>query len=346
MNKNNQENTLQYNPFISICIPSYNRIYELQRCLESIDVINPDSIEIIVSEDCSPKRKEIIDTVKKYSDISKHKVRLNSNDLNLGYDRNLGKLISLARGEYIILMNDDDALIKGALDKTIQYLKRSNCAIAFTPFFNRDSCNFERQFKIDFSFPPKVNEVSKYLYCSILNSGLIFKRNYINDYDPARFINLNYFQVYLFASVVFNYGGQYINIPLIDCFADGENGFGKNESSVKNELLADRSSIFSNLEYHKGLIKTIKIFDADNKTNVIKAFSKEYCLRSYSGLAKAKRSSNNDLNQYWKRMNLLDIKITWVAKMYYLLLLIFGYTTSNLILNIPKNILLLNRKNK
>jgi len=175
---------------------------------------------------------------------------------------------------------------------------------------------------------------------------LIFKRNYIKDYDPSRFINLNYFQVYLFASVVFNHGGQYINIPLVDCFADGENGFGKNEASGKNELLANRSSIFSNLEYHKGLIKTIKIFDTDNKTKVINEFSKEYCLRSYSGLAKAKRNSNNDFNQYWKKMNLLDIEITWVAKMYYILLLTFGYSTSNFLLKIPKNILLFIRKKK
>ena len=111
---------------------------------------------------------------------------------------------------------------------------------------------------------------------------MIFKREYIIGYDPSRFKNLLYFQVYLFASVLLKHGGQYINIPLVDCYGDGENGFGISESSIKNPLLANRDSIFSNLEYHKGLIQTIKIFDEDNGSNIIKAFSKVYSLPSRS----------------------------------------------------------------
>lgn len=46
-------------PILSICITSYNRPNELYRCLKSIDVSNISDIEVVISEDKSPKREEI-----------------------------------------------------------------------------------------------------------------------------------------------------------------------------------------------------------------------------------------------------------------------------------------------
>jgi len=184
-----------------------------------------------------------------------------------------------------------------------------------------------------------IDSINKYLYCSILFSGLIFKREYIANYDASRFRNLNYFQVYLFAKVFNDYGGRYINIPLIECFADGENAFGISDSSMKNPLLANRKSIFSNLEYHKGLIKAIKIFDQENGSKLIEKFSKEYTVRSYTGMAKAAQTSKNNLVKYWKMMNELDINIGWIANIYFILLFIFGTKVTAFLVLLPKFIL-------
>lgn len=50
---------MRHKPLLSICITSYNRINELYRCLDSIDTQYNDSIEIVISEDCSPKKMKL-----------------------------------------------------------------------------------------------------------------------------------------------------------------------------------------------------------------------------------------------------------------------------------------------
>ena len=55
------------NIFISVCITSYKRVRELQRCLNSIDSKHKESIEVIVSEDNSPERERIREVVEEYA---------------------------------------------------------------------------------------------------------------------------------------------------------------------------------------------------------------------------------------------------------------------------------------
>ena len=45
-------------PFLSICIPSYNRPQQLGELLASVDC-NPTDIEIVICEDLAPKRLEV-----------------------------------------------------------------------------------------------------------------------------------------------------------------------------------------------------------------------------------------------------------------------------------------------
>jgi len=135
--------------FISICITSYNRPCELKRCLNSIDIKDyQNSVEIVVSEDCSPLKDEIYKVVHQYASKSKIEVIYNSNKTNLGYDCNLEKLISLARGKHILLMSDDDGFIKGSLDKIIEQLHFFDCALAFSPFYNIKKKNTNENSKV------------------------------------------------------------------------------------------------------------------------------------------------------------------------------------------------------
>ena len=103
------------------------------------------------------------------------------------------------------------------------------------------------------------------------------------------------------------------------------------------------SQTLSNLEYHKSLIKVIKIFDLENKTNLINVFSKEYSIRSYTGMSIARKSSISVLKKYWKAMEKLNIQIHPIAHIYYFMLLILGSRISSFILYIPKSLLLLAR---
>jgi len=335
------------NPFLSVCITSYNRTKELKRCLESINSKKyTDKIEIIISEDHSPQRNIIKNIVSSFALTSKYHVIFNSNKINIGYDNNLGKLIELANGQYILFLSDDDALMNNAIDTIIDCLKIEKPPLLFSPFFSYYSNNYKRKYKNSFKISASEKNAAKYLHDSILFSGLIFDSNLIKEYDSTRFKNFNYYQVYLFLNIIFKYGGYYLDFPTIHCFGDGENAYGIAESSEKNEFLANRKSIYSDIEFHKGLFKTIDIFDKENHTDIKKEFSKEYSLRSYRGLRNAKKSGKKEFNQYWEKLKHLDIKLSWIAKSYFIMLSILGWKVSDWIIEIPKKVLIYYREHR
>ncbi len=331
-------------PSLSICIPSYNRVSELFRCLKSIDATNKESIEIVICEDCSPRREEITEIVEEFKSNTEYAVVYESNATNLGFDRNLNKLINVAKGEYLLFITDDDMFTGKAIDEVIDHLKRNDCAVAFTPYVDKKTGVIERKFYGSLALEKGINGVKRYLFNSILLSGLIFKKDKMPDYSADKFKDLIYSQVYLFSTLLLNYDGCYIDVPLVYCVGDGENAFGLNESSESNELLADRQSPLSNLEYHKSLIKLIRMFDVDNDVCLLEGFSKEYSIRSFTGMYIARKKGINELKAYWATMRLLNIKICAIAHVYYWFLFLFGYKACSLIFYIPKAVLLSARK--
>lgn len=327
------ENMINENNF-SICVTSYKRINELKRCLESIDYKGKSKIEIIISEDCSENREIIRQVVEDYSQKAEYDVIFNTNEKNLGYDRNLAKLIELASGDYIIFISDDDKFIEGALDKIIKEIEDGKYGCMFSPFIESDK-TMKRYYSKSFIIEKGNTNAGKFIYESILFSGLIFKKSVVQNQSADQFVGLNYFQVYLFLLCMVNYDCKYINIPLINCIGDGTNGFGENEFQI-NELLSNRNSVFSNLEFHKGLIKVIKMFDSNYRTNIISCFQKEYSLRTYTGLSLAAKQSKKVLKDYYSCLNQLDIKLTMRPKVYFYMLLVLGTKGSDLVIDLFK----------
>lgn len=332
---------------LSICITSYKRINELKRCLKSIDSKYPDKIEIVVSEDCSSQKNEIEYLVQQFAESSPYHVIFNSNVNNLGYDRNLKKLQTLASGEYIFYLSDDDVIVPDSLDKLINFIERSNHKynLIFAPFWYAPIKDERRKHLGSFVIESGEISAAKYIYDAILFSGLIFKKESIKELDAERFKNLNYFQVYMFLHVMNKSGAYYMDELMIDSVSDGENAYGQVESSKANDknnnnlYLIDRDSVFSNLEFNKGLFKTIKIFDKDNNTHIFEAFSREYSLRSFGGLCRARKYGKDIYKKYWIKMHELEIEYSCVTNAYYIFLLIFGAKIGEMIFNIPRYIL-------
>lgn len=326
---------------LSICITSYNRTNELKRCLESVDSKFINEIEIVISEDNSPLRNDISKLVSDFAEKSPYKVIFNSNEKNLGYDNNLAKLISLARAKFIMFMSDDDCFSPGMLDKVINYLKSNDFGVAFVPFyFGEDLMKFSRKYDTG-SMKIEKGEASaaKYLYDSILFSGLLFNRNLAKQYSAERFKNLNYFQVYLFLTALYKEGGAYIDFPAVDCVGDGENAYGIAESSGGNNLLSNRKDVFSFPEFHKGLIRSIRYFDEDHGTNVIHHFENEYSIRLYGRLSTARKAGRGQLKEYWKQVTSLNIRLSLIANIYYISLFLFGSEFCDYFYALPRKIL-------
>lgn len=319
-------------PLITIGITSYKRVNELVRCINSVVTKYGNEIEILVSEDKSPLSYEIEETVKGLSEKSQYNIRFTTNDVNLGYDMNLGAIIQKAKGKYIFYMSDDDALTQDCLDEIIPFLREENsCGVFYSPFIHTDTGKSDRNRGNEgFQIPKGEQSASKYIYDSILFSGLIFRKDYVKGFDSSRFKNHNYFQVYMFLQTMLKHGGYYFSTPSVLCIGDGENAYGLTASSKddkdtkRNVILAHRESVKSNLEFNRTLIKVIRMFDEDEGTHVIDSFEKQYSLHSISGLTIARREGKQYFKEYWKILKSLDIHIYPIAKCYYALLMLFG----------------------
>ncbi|MES9903793.1 MAG: glycosyltransferase [Sedimenticola sp.] len=97
-------------PFISICIANYNGMSVIDDCIQSIlQQISGLEIEILVHDDASTD-ESVAHIRKFYPDI-----QLLESDKNVGFCIANNRMASIARGEYLLLLNNDAALYPDAL---------------------------------------------------------------------------------------------------------------------------------------------------------------------------------------------------------------------------------------
>lgn len=177
---------------LSICIPTYNRasILEesLKRLQEQIKGISYNSIEIIVSDNCSLDNTS--DIVKKYIEQNVPIV-YNRNNKNLGSNGNFLKCIDLAKGKYIWLLGDDDFLTEGTLSYLISLLKDSNYGLVHLRNTNQDKIMMEYSDKV--SFLKDVSYMSTFMSANIFNSSNIKNIEKPEQYAFTWFIQIPFY---------------------------------------------------------------------------------------------------------------------------------------------------------
>ena len=109
---------------LGICIPTYNRFYELKNCLNSIYLsflkFKKLKFEICISDNSSNNQntKTIKFFRKKFK--SRVKIKYNRFKTNKGVALNFLKSISMSKAEYVWTIGDDDLLTSDALKKIYQ----------------------------------------------------------------------------------------------------------------------------------------------------------------------------------------------------------------------------------
>lgn len=107
------------NPLVSFCVPTYGRAAFIQQTLESALAQTIEDFEVVVVDDCSPDNTgEIV------ARISDARVRYVRNAENLGVPENLNRSMSLARGQYLVLLEDHDLLEPTYLQETLRVMNR------------------------------------------------------------------------------------------------------------------------------------------------------------------------------------------------------------------------------
>lgn len=102
-------------PRISVIMPVYRTKEEyLREAIESVLKQTFDDFEFLILDDCPQEPRE--DVVRSYTDV---RIKYFKNEKNLGIPQSYNKLLDLATGEYVVVMNHDDVMLPERL--AVQY---------------------------------------------------------------------------------------------------------------------------------------------------------------------------------------------------------------------------------
>ena len=138
---------------LSICIPTYNRPESLINCLNSLASQRTKNFEVCISDNCSKKNiKKLIRPFKK-----KLNINYSRNKKNLGFALNVLKVSSMAKGDFIWFLGDDDLLVKNS----IKYLKNIINKNKNIDFFWINSSYLSAEYLKNFPSPFNIKNLPK-----------------------------------------------------------------------------------------------------------------------------------------------------------------------------------------
>ncbi len=329
------------NPFISVCIPSYNRPGELERLLGSIDLASKKDVEIVVCEDKSPKRSEIKKIVEQYKKKSDYKVNYRENKNNLGYDKNLRELVSAARGEWLVFMGDDDVFCPGALDRLADFLRLHSelgyVLRSYNIIHYDGGVEKFRYFDGDKFFVPGFDSYVSLFRKSVFISGFSIKREFASDFLTDKFDGTLLFQLYLASEVVLKYPSAYFDEPLtLEYEKELRPEFGSSESE-KHLYTPGTVTVENSVNFMKGFLKISGYLDNKYRFNSQEAIKKDISKYSYPVLSIQRDKGIVNFWRYVKKLNQLGFGITIYYYIYVVALIIFGKRICDKIIYILKN---------
>lgn len=156
-------------PKLSIAIITYNHEKYISEALDSIFSQNVNfDFEIVIGEDYSTDRTReiVLNYAKQYPD----KIRLIERERNIGSTKNLFDTALQCKGEYIAMMDGDDVMLPGKLQKQVDFLdKHSDYVMVAHSMLEFEDAN-NKTLRV---VKPKV-EKSEYYLEDFLKYGSLF----------------------------------------------------------------------------------------------------------------------------------------------------------------------------
>ena len=114
----NSSNGHSSDPLITIAIPTYNRAQLVKDCVVSGLSQTYQNIEVMVSDNASPD-----DTLAVLKTVNDKRLRVLTSPKNVGAIENHAKCVREARGDYVVLMSDDNILDSEFLEKCVRLIR-------------------------------------------------------------------------------------------------------------------------------------------------------------------------------------------------------------------------------
>lgn len=291
-------------PILSICIPSYNRPIELDRLLRSIDYTG-DDIEIVICEDCSPKRQEICHVVEAFSKDTCYKILYHENIQNCGYDKNLRECIIHASGKWVMYMGDDDMFVPQMLDPYILFLKNhpelGYVLRSYQSIHSNGSIEKFKYFPDTCFFGPGLDTCAILFRKSLFISGFCFQREYgMRDLTDALDGSLLY-QLYILSEVCMKYPSAYFGEPITQSIDGGIPYFGSSETE-KGIYTPGSITVENSVAFMKKYFVVTRYLDQKHHMNLTERVRKDLAKYSYPILSIQREKGRKVFWKYHKEL--------------------------------------------
>ena len=188
-------------PLLSISIPTYNRAAYLEASLAQLrsELANEASglVEIVVSDNASPDNTPAVVAHAVQHGLA---IRYIRNPENIGSDANIAQCFNQAKGQYVIIMGDDDLFVDGALADLLSHLQLKEYGmVCLKPY------GFEADFRAELpisvpgheEFQDPGSYLVKVAHLVTLISACVINKSLLTGVDARTFCGGNLVQVHL-----------------------------------------------------------------------------------------------------------------------------------------------------
>jgi glycosyltransferase involved in cell wall biosynthesis len=295
------------NLFLSICIPTYNRIDKTLLLVKSILEYEGNDIEIVVLDNCSTdKTKLLLENIK---DI---RFRYLRNNQPIGGMQNILTSLTHGRGKYVLLCLDKDKILADNLNEFIVRLKKievvaGQCALNI------------KNFRDDIIFYKGVDSVSNFAYTSEHPSGLfinndLLKKNEIIKKIVATHSTFSFLPELLKAEISLFGKTARINMPFVytetleECEKEVSHSYtGDNIYFLPNNIIQTFETYITNLQ-------TLDLSNKQKK-NVLMKITSSLLINSTIGFKNIMKNKSICLHH---GINTRNISVLELARIYFL----------------------------
>lgn len=249
-------------PTISVVMPCYNRQEYVVDAIESILNQTYTNFEFIIIDDCSTDNTYEI--VKKYAEIDKRIIAL-QNEENKGIVYTLNRGFGLARGKYIVRMDDDDISLPQRFQKQVEYMEINPDIIILGSFIEV----FTERFKEGHSWvcedDPEILSILINFFNPMCHPSVIIRKEFLTSYNLKYKEEYRHAEEYFLWVEILKYGGKIGNIPEVLLKYRGHsksvtNVFNKKQIELVDEIRKIQLQRFFNTEEIECTLKDLILY--------------------------------------------------------------------------------------